>query len=129
MKKTWLVVLLFGSVMAAHAETPQSTLEHYRQQAGGTATASAGRALYYRDVVQNGKTMSCAKCHTADPKKTGMTPAYREIGPLAPVANPRRLTDLKKTEKWFRRNCDDVLARECTPQEKADFVAWLVSLR
>jgi len=32
-------------------------------------------------------------------------------------------------EKWFKRNCKDVLARECTAQEKADFVAFLIAVK
>ncbi|HEX7384701.1 MAG TPA: DUF1924 domain-containing protein, partial [Burkholderiaceae bacterium] len=31
--------------------------------------------------------------------------------------------------KWFRRNCGDVLGRECTADEKADIVAWLATLK
>ena len=29
-------------------------------------------------------------------------------------------------DKWFRRNCNDVLSRECTAVEKADVLAWLL---
>jgi hypothetical protein len=29
-------------------------------------------------------------------------------------------------EKWFRRNCNDVLGRTCTPSEKADVMAYLL---
>jgi hypothetical protein len=32
-------------------------------------------------------------------------------------------------DKWFRRNCNDTLNRVCTPQEKADVTAWLLSLK
>ncbi len=67
--------------------------------------------------------MSCTTCHTSDPRQPGKTPAHRKVDPLAPAANPERFTDLKKVEKWFRRNCDDVFARECTAQEKGDFIA------
>ena len=52
----------------------------------------------------------------------------KPIGPLAPTFNPQRFSDTAKTEKWFRRNCNDVLGRECTPGEKADVLAWLMSL-
>ena len=27
-----------------------------------------------------------------------------------------------KTEKWFRRNCNDVIGRECSRAEKADMI-------
>jgi hypothetical protein len=32
-------------------------------------------------------------------------------------------------EKWFKRNCNDVLARACTPAEKADVLAYLLKGR
>ena len=34
----------------------------------------------------------------------------------------------KNVEKWFARNCKDVLGRACTPAEKADVVAWLAAI-
>jgi hypothetical protein len=46
---------------------------------------------------------------------------------MAPSANKERFTDVKKIEKWFKRNCNDVLARECTAQEKGDFLKYLLS--
>ena len=48
---------------------------------------------------------------------------------LAPAANAERFVDAAKVEKWFRRNCNDVMARECTPAEKADVLSWLMTLR
>ena len=36
-----------------------------------------------------------------------------------------RFTDPAKTEKWFRRNCTEVLGRECSAAEKADFIQFL----
>jgi len=32
-------------------------------------------------------------------------------------------------EKWFKRNCNDVLGRACSAQEKADFTAYMISLK
>jgi hypothetical protein len=48
---------------------------------------------------------------------------------MAPAFNPQRFTDAAKVDKWFRRNCKDVLARECSAAEKADVLAWLLSLK
>ncbi len=48
---------------------------------------------------------------------------------MAPAANPERLTDTAKMEKWFKRNCGDVLGRACTPSEKGDVIAYLTSLK
>jgi hypothetical protein len=50
------------------------------------------------------------------------------ISPLAPAADPERFTSTAKVEKWFARNCNDVLGRACTPVEKGDVLAWLLSL-
>ena len=49
--------------------------------------------------------------------------------PLAPAAHARRFSDAAKAEKWFRRNCNDVLGRECSAAEKADVLAWLNTLK
>ena len=35
--------------------------------------------------------------------------------------------DPAKVEKWFRRNCNDVASRACSPLEKADVMAWLLA--
>ena len=32
-------------------------------------------------------------------------------------------------ERWFKRNCKDVLGRECAAGEKADVLAYLMSLK
>ena len=39
-----------------------------------------------------------------------------------------RFTRPDKVEKWFRRNCNDVLGRACTASEKGDVLAYLMSL-
>lgn len=78
----------------------------------------------------HGKDWSCASCHTSDPTRGGKHAVTgRAILPMAPAANPERFTDAAKTEKWFRRNCRDVVGRECSAREKGDVLAWLGSLR
>ncbi len=42
-------------------------------------------------------------------------------------AEPNRYTDQAKAEKWFGRNCRNVLRRECTPTEKGDFITFMLS--
>lgn len=76
----------------------------------------------------SGEIARCTTCHTGNPKAVGTTRAHKPVEPLAPVANRERLTDPAKVEKWFKRNGRDVLARECTAQEKADFVAFLIGV-
>ena len=134
MNAHWIAIACCLSLPAL-AETAHPLLPGYaaqaRQQDPAFAGFSAerGKALYYAEEQRNGKTMSCTTCHTDDPRQTGKTLAYRKVKPLAPVANPARFTDAKKVEKWFRRNCDDVFARECTAQEKGDFITWINSLK
>jgi hypothetical protein len=53
----------------------------------------------------------------------------KTIAALAPAFNAERLTDSAKVDKWFKRNCKDVLQRECTAIEKADVLAYLVNLK
>ena len=45
------------------------------------------------------------------------------------MPRPKAFTDPAKTEKWFRRNCNDVMGRVCTADEKADVLAWLLTLK
>jgi hypothetical protein len=46
---------------------------------------------------------------------------------MALSASPARYTDPAKVEKWFKRNCNEVLGRECTPQEKGDWLSFMIS--
>lgn len=74
--------------------------------------------------------MSCASCHGDSPKGSGKhTKTGKDILPLAPSANAQRFTDAAKVEKWFGRNCKDVLSRACSAQEKGDFIAYLLSIK
>ena len=134
MMKTISTLSLLMLAMAVQAG-PVEQIATYRQaaQAADPAfkgfSAERGREFYYRKGVKNGKTVSCAGCHSQDPRQPGQTPAFRPIGPMATAFNPKRFTDPQKTEKWFRRNCDDVLSRQCTPQEKGDYLTFLNSIR
>jgi hypothetical protein len=87
-------------------------------------SALAGRALYTTQV----ETLSCASCHTDSPMAEGYDIKTKwMIFPLAPSVNARRLTDAANVEKWFNINCTDVFKRNCTAQEKGDFMAYLIS--
>lgn len=135
MRKTfWFILLLLSA--NAQAASPAEVLQNYTTQAKqenpafGAASASKGDAFYHATRQHSsGAKVSCATCHTANPKQTGKTRANKEILPMAPSANSKRFTDLAKTEKWFSRNCLDVLERTCTAQEKSDFIAYLLSVK
>ena len=130
---TCLAALGMASAVAGAADTPANLMAHYAQTAGvpvSGLSATRGAALYRTEHPgRNGQPMSCASCHTASPKQAGQTRVGKRIEPLAPAANPQRFTDAAKVEKWFRRNCQDVLQRECSAQEKGDFIAFLSQVK
>ena len=120
-----VAALMLGTL--AHAETPADMLKRYSAVAGAPAQAARGEAFF---TATHGKEWSCSTCHGKVPVATGKHASTgKPIGALAPAANAERFTDAAKTEKWFRRNCNDVLGRECTPAEKADLLAWLLTLK
>ena len=83
---------------------------------------------FFQDA--HGGEWSCATCHTGTPTVPGRhARTGKAIAPLAPAANGERFSDAATVEKWFRRNCNDVLGRECTPQEKGDVLTWLLALK
>jgi hypothetical protein len=79
--------------------------------------------------AKSGTARSCASCHTRQLQQTGKhVRTGKTIEPMAPSVNPERLTDRKHVEKWLKRNCKWVLGRECTPQEKGNYLSYLQSL-
>lgn len=93
-------------------------------------SAERGKAFYLRQAGANAEMSNCAACHTANPTASGKHAVTgKTIAPMSPSVNAERFTDAAKTEKWFKRNCNDVLTRACTPAEKADFVAYLLSAK
>lgn len=100
-----------------------------RRDEPGFAGPSAQRGAAFF-AARHGGQWSCSTCHTTDPRATGRHAVTgKSIEPLAPAANPARLSDAARVEKWLRRNCKDVLARECSAAEKADVIAYLQSLK
>lgn len=89
-------------------------------------SAQRGQAFYN---AKSGE-MACATCHGDAPRSHGKhAKTGKDILPLAPVANPERFSDAAKVEKWFKRNCNDVLSRACSAQEKGDFMAYVLSVK
>lgn len=130
MKSLASLVLVLLPALPAHAESPQAILERYQQQAGSAGNPVRGEKFFLTKRTRaDGEKVACASCHTENPKARGQTRAHKIIEPLAPVANRERFTDPAKVEKWFKRNCNDVLERPCTAQEKADFIAYLLSVK
>ncbi|HNA30909.1 MAG TPA: DUF1924 domain-containing protein [Thiobacillaceae bacterium] len=127
--KRLLPLLALLASLPARAETPQQILDGLVAQSGA-ASATRGEQ-FFRAKSAEGKTAeSCATCHTDNPKAAGQhVKTHKTIDPIAPVAQKDRFTDPAKVEKWFKRNCNEVLSRACTAQEKADFVAYMISVK
>ncbi len=47
---------------------------------------------------------------------------------MAVSVNPERFTKTKKIKKWFKRNCKWAWGRECTAQEKGNFLTYFKGL-
>lgn len=126
----WVASALLSSTgwsQLALAATPAQLLAQYSAQAGRSALPERGKALF---SSRHTGTWSCASCHGVQPVGVGQHASTgRPIQPLAPGFNPERFIDSDKVEKWFRRNCTDVLGRECSAAEKADVLSWLISLK
>lgn len=128
-----IAALLLGLSGTSRAGPRESQIDQY---AGAAKAADAafsgfsadrGRALHTQNVT-GGKpdTPSCTTCHGKDTRAAGRTLAGKAIDPVAVTAAPARYTDPAKVEKWFKRNCTEVLGRECNAREKGD---WLTFMR
>ena len=128
-----LAVSLAVSGQEARAATPAEIQTGFETAARagtpGFSGFSAERGLRFFASTQ-GSDWSCASCHTTTPLAPGShIKTGKQIDAMAPAANPLRFTDAAKVEKWFKRNCKDVLGRVCTAQEKGDVLAYLMSLK
>lgn len=95
-------------------------------------TAEAGRAFYTKEITlhgANGK-ISCSACHTDNPANQGEdVNTKKKIKSMAPAIEPKRFTDIDKVEKNFEKHCQDIIKRDCTAQEKADYITYLLSVK
>ncbi len=121
-----LIVVLVASPVVL-AATPAELESAYTGQSGIPANPARGQALF---TTTHGREWRCSSCHGAVPTRAGSHAATgKPIAALAPASNVERFADAAKVEKWFRRNCNDVIGRECTAAEKADVLSWLRTLR
>lgn len=115
----------------SHAETPASLTASYSAEAvqaarGFAPSAERGREFFGKDWGVSQKMPGCSSCHGKDLHADGKHAITgKRIAPLSPLANPERFTAAAKVEKWFKRNCAEVVGRECTPAEKADFIQFV----
>jgi len=129
MQRLILMALLAGP--PALAEQPKDFLDLYTAEArssdpGFTGFDADRGGRFFRSRHQSD--WSCSTCHTENPVNVGQHAVTgKSIRPLAPPADPERFTRREKVDKWFRRNCNDVLKRACTPLEKGDVLTYLMA--
>jgi hypothetical protein len=125
------VVLLLAASLAcpaAWADVVGNLLKQYERQGASEFAPANGESMWTRTFAdaKSGEKRRCSTCHHEDLRRTGKHAVTgKVIEPLAPSANPKRLTDPEHIEKWFARNCKWTLGRECTPQEKGDFLVMI----
>ena len=135
-----LMVAAGLAAQPAFAETPDQILSSIQNEAQKEAQKDAKNApgfqgfsaargeSFYKAI--SGNKLSCASCHTENPAAQGKhNNTGKVIQPLAPSANAERFSDPAKVEKWFKRNCNDVLGRVCTAQEKGDVLTYLLTIK
>jgi mono/diheme cytochrome c family protein len=129
------LALMAAAVMAmqpAFAETPDQILASIQKEAADTPgfqgfSAARGESFFRQ---KHGNEWSCSSCHTDNPAAQGKhDKTGKSIKPLAPSANAERFTSQRKVDKWFKRNCNDVLGRVCTAQEKGDVLTYLLTVK
>lgn len=126
------LLLATAASVPARADTAADFLKGYQAEArqaepGFTASAQRGEQFFRR---VGGKEWSCSSCHTENPAAAGKHASTgKPIDPLAPSANERRFTRADKVEKWFKRNCNDVIGRACSSAEKSDVLAYLMAVK
>jgi hypothetical protein len=140
MKKMSLILVAligFGALNAnADVETAQKLADKYSVIAKNINPASTGlssddgKAFFNRELTIKGKPVACASCHTANPADNGKhVVTGKPIRPLAPSVNEKRFASIDKVEKNFTKHCNDIIGRDCTAQEKGNFIAYLITVK
>lgn len=131
-----LVILLSSLSLSAQADVATAQkladkyaaiAQHIDPQSPGLS-AEEGQAFFTRELTIKGKQVACASCHTSNPADNGKhIVTGKPIRPLSPVTNDKRFSSMEKVEKNFTKHCNDIIGRDCTAQEKGNFIAYLLT--
>jgi hypothetical protein len=139
-----LTVVLCFTPMLVQANAIQERLDSYQAEGAGNFSAEAGKKMWthvapFEKKGELMKDRSCATCHNANPITPGKhAKTGKEIAPMTLSSygvnrktgeKEMRFASAKKIEKWFRRNCKWTYGRECTVQEKGDFLMYFKDLK
>lgn len=136
-----LCLILNAMNVAADVATAQQLADKYAAMAKAAdpayagPSAAEGKTFFNREVIQfkgdrnhPGKAIACASCHTANPADTGKhIVTGKPIRPLSPAVNAKRFSSLARVEKRFSKHCNEVVGSDCTPQEKASYITYLLT--
>lgn len=128
-----LGIALAGPALAGEAADRANILAGYARQAAADDpafsgfSAARGEELFRtRRAGGDARTPACTACHTEDPRSQGRNAKTgRPIEAVAVSVDPERFTDIDEVEEQFRRDCDAVLGRACTPLEKGDYITFM----
>jgi len=124
-----IISTIIVSPMAMASPATNTLLSKYKSEGVSKIDSQKAKSDWTKETKgEDGELISCSTCHGSDFTKAGKhRKTHKVIEPMSIRVNPERFTDEKKIEKWFKRNCNDTWGRECTPQEKADFLTFLLA--
>lgn len=140
MRKSTYLVMMALSLVSFAAQADVETAKAFAKKYAAIARTinpefvgfqpEIGRAFFTRKVSVGTQQVSCSSCHTDNPANEGKhIKTGKKIAPLSPVVNPKRFTDMNKVEKNFTQHCNDILGKDCTAQEKGDYIAYLLTVK
>lgn len=133
-KASFLLVALLGLVsFSAQADvtSAEQAAKQYALFAKSTLSADEGKAFYTKKLVMiDGKELACATCHTDDPRNKGKhSETGKPIQPMAPSANPKRFSEINESAKGFTKHCKQVYGKDCSAQDKGNFITYLLTFK
>jgi cytochrome c peroxidase len=88
-------------------------------------SAVRGQALFNKQFSHNQNMPSCTSCHTSNLADQGRhVITNKSLAPMVARGQNARFTEASKTDKWLKRNCSDVIGRDCYADEKADLLLF-----
>lgn len=123
-----IAALLITQSALANDSAVIQVMNELTSQGAVSANAINGSTLWNKTYAGDAPftERSCSSCHNDKLTTTGKhVKTGKSIKPLAPSVNKDSLTDARKINKWFLRNCKWTLGRECSAQEKADILSFI----
>lgn len=128
-----MLMVATTSAVADNATNAKSLAMKYTENArlideSFTPSPAAGKQFFNRMFKNDGHEVACASCHTKNPADEGQNIITKKpIKPLSPVVNKERFTSIDDVEENFSNHCNDIVGSECSAQEKANFISYLLT--